>query len=58
MSDDAFAKMHLREDEHLQGWADSLQKYGVFFSSPLDLDLAMLKAFPAAYAATSVPSSL
>jgi putative ATP-dependent endonuclease of OLD family len=27
----------------------------VFFSSPLDLDLAMLKAFPAAYAATIPP---
>src|ERR1700726_4185503 len=25
--------------------------YSVFFSSPLDLDLAMLKAFPDAYAA-------
>jgi putative ATP-dependent endonuclease of OLD family len=55
VSDTAFAKMHLREDVHLQGWADSLQKYGVFFSSPLDLDLAMLKAFPAAYAATIPP---
>ncbi len=55
MSDDSFAKMHLREDEHLQGWADSLEKHGVFFSSPLDLDLAMLKAFPAAYAATIPP---
>lgn len=53
VSDNDFAKMHLREDdEHLQGWADSLQKHGVFFSAPLDLDLAMLKAFPAAYAAT------
>jgi putative ATP-dependent endonuclease of the OLD family len=37
MSDNDFTKMHLREDEHLQGWADSLEKHGVFFASPLDL---------------------
>jgi hypothetical protein len=47
--------MHLRKDKHLQAWADSLASYSVFFSSPLDLDLAMLKAFPDAYAAT-IPS--
>jgi putative ATP-dependent endonuclease of OLD family len=55
VSDSNFAKMHLREDEHLQAWADSLGSYGVFFSSPLDLDLAMLKAFPSAYEATIPP---
>ena len=55
ISDADFARMHLRNDEHLQGWADSLGKYGVYFSSPLDLDLAMLKAFPEAYAATIPP---
>lgn len=47
--------MHLRKDKHLQAWADSLASYSVFFSSPLDLDLAVLKAFPDAYAAT-IPS--
>ena len=36
----------------LRGWIDCLKKYGVFFSEPLDLDLAMLAAFPEAYAAT------
>lgn len=35
--------------QHLPGWVDFLQKYGVYFSEPLDLDMAMLKAFPGAY---------
>lgn len=52
LSDSEFGKMHeWSEVQHLQGWVDSLQKYGVYFSSPLDLDMAMLKAFPAAYEA-------
>lgn len=56
MTDADFADMHTWQDvkhrEVLRGWIDSLEKYGVFFSEPLDLDLAMLSAFPAAYAAT------
>ena len=51
-----FAAMHTWKDaedqEILRRWIDWLKKYGVFFSEPLDLDLAMLTAFPAAYAAT------
>ncbi len=35
---------------HLDGWAECLKTKGnVFFSGPLDLDLAMLAAFPGAY---------
>ena len=56
LSDAAFADMHNWQDAEnrkiLRGWIDCLKKYGVFFSEPLDLDLAMLTAFPAAYAAT------
>ncbi|QSQ26598.1 AAA family ATPase [Pyxidicoccus parkwayensis] len=52
MSDADFAQMHNRQDEHLGAWAASLQKHGVYFSSPLDLDMAMLHAFPQAYAST------
>ncbi len=37
--------------ENLEAWARSLKPHGVFFSAPLDLDLAMLKAFPDAYEA-------
>lgn len=53
LTDADFSGMHGWSDiTHLQGWVDSLKPYGVFFSSPLDLDLAMLKAFPGAYEAT------
>ena len=56
LTDDEFAAMHTRQDAEdrkiLRGWIDCLKKYGVFFSEPLDLDLAMLTAFRAAYAAT------
>lgn len=38
--------------DNLNGWIDSLKPHGIFFSAPLDLDLAMLNAFPEAYAAT------
>lgn len=54
LSDAEFGQMHTwTEIKHLEGWADSLKPYGVFFSAPLDLDLAMLKAFPEAYKATT-----
>jgi len=53
LADADFAKMHTWQDaedrEILRGWINCLKKYGVFFSEPLDLDLAMLKAFPEAY---------
>jgi putative ATP-dependent endonuclease of the OLD family len=56
MTDAEFAAMHTWQDaedrEILRGWIDSLKQYSVFFSEPLDLDLAMLAAFPGAYAAT------
>ena len=55
LSDDAFAQMHTwpGDEDHstLKGWVDSLKSYGVYFSAPLDLDLAMLKSFPDAYEA-------
>ena len=34
---------------HLNPWVDDLRNYGVYFSQPLDLDMEMLAAFPAAY---------
>lgn len=37
-----------------QDWLTFLEAYGVFFSSPLDLDFAMLTAFPDAYGAPAV----
>ncbi len=56
LPDADFAKMHTWQNEEdreiLRGWTNRLKKYGVYFSEPLDLDLAMLAAFPDAYAAT------
>jgi putative ATP-dependent endonuclease of the OLD family len=55
LSDDRLEAMHTWQDSEdrkiLKGWVDCLKSYGVFFSAPLDLDLAMLKAFPDAYEA-------
>ena len=46
------AKMHTWPvGKNLPGWVKFLQDYNVYFSDPLDLDMAMLKAFPAAYKA-------
>ncbi|MGE6323322.1 ATP-dependent nuclease [Pseudomonas oryzihabitans] len=59
LSDDRFAAMHTWQSlEHrkvLKGWVDCLKPYGVYFSAPLDLDLAMLEAFPLAYKAIIPP---
>ncbi|KZC22048.1 ATP-dependent endonuclease [Rhodanobacter thiooxydans] len=52
LSDAEFAAMHTwQEYKHLAGWVDFLKPHGVYFSAPLDLDLAMLGAFPDAYEA-------
>ncbi len=55
LADEDFAKMHTWQDAKdraiLRGWINCLEKYGVYFSEPLDLDLAMLAAFPEAYEA-------
>ena len=55
LPDSDFAAMHTWQDAedrtNLKAWANSLKPYGVYFSEPLDLDLAMLEAFPDAYEA-------
>lgn len=52
MNDQRFAEMFTwPADKNLAGWASHLRRHGVYFSEPLDLDMAMLKAYPAAYAA-------
>lgn len=55
LSDADFAKMHTWQDADdrklLKGWVDCLKPHGVYFSAPLDLDLAMIEAFPDAYEA-------
>jgi len=37
------------------GWLLPLEEAGVFFSAPVDLDLMMMEAFPAAYRVTPAP---
>lgn len=55
LSDEDFENMHSWQDaedrEVIKGWINSLAVHNVFFSAPLDLDLAMLAAFPDAYKA-------
>lgn len=55
LSPEAFAQMHTWDDhedlKNLNGWINYLEGKAVYFSSPLDLDLAMLASFPAAYEA-------
>ena len=46
------AKMHTwNVDEDLASWVTFLRSYSLYFSGPLDLDMAMLKAYPKAYEA-------
>ncbi len=45
-----------KDTEGLKSWLQFFAKYfGVFFSAPLDLDLAMLQSFPAVYMALAPP---
>ncbi|WP_257169691.1 ATP-dependent endonuclease [Bradyrhizobium sp. SRS-191] len=47
-----FEEMHEWDAyESLPGWIEFIASYGVYFSTPLDLDMAMLKAYPDAYKA-------
>jgi putative ATP-dependent endonuclease of OLD family len=39
------------DSECLSSWVKDLRRHGVYFSEPLDLDMAMLAAFPGAYEA-------
>jgi putative ATP-dependent endonuclease of OLD family len=52
MTEEAFAKMHewTVDDTTIKSWIAMLQGRGVFFSQPLDLDMAMLAAYQDAYA--------
>lgn len=54
LSQEKLDKMHEWDSSDaswLGGWVSDLENYGVFFSGPLDLDMAMLTAFPTAYEA-------
>ena len=54
LSDEDFEAMKDWEstcEANLSAWVKDLRKSGVYFSEPLDLDMAMLAAFPDAYKA-------
>ena len=54
LSDHDLAGMNAWTNEYLESWLRQVEDTSaVYFSWPLDLDLAMLNAFPAAYAATT-----
>ena len=48
LSDTAFSEMHnwdVNNSELLQSWINYLEKYNVFFSTPLDIDFLMLECY-------------
>lgn len=53
LSDEQLEGMHgwAVNNSLLRGWLSRLEQFNVFFSWPLDLDLAMLQVFPDAYKA-------
>jgi putative ATP-dependent endonuclease of OLD family len=56
LSEEEFAQMHTWTFyEDLPGWISFLERYRVYFSQPLDLDMTMLAAYPKAYEAIILP---
>ncbi|MEP6822743.1 MAG: TOPRIM nucleotidyl transferase/hydrolase domain-containing protein [Chthoniobacterales bacterium] len=56
LTKEELAAMDEREvtaEEGMAAWIEHLEKFGVFFSAPLDLDFLMLQAFPTEYQATA-----
>jgi putative ATP-dependent endonuclease of OLD family len=49
LSDSDLENMHERTVDDMPLWLDELERHGVFFSQPLDLDLMMLEAFESEY---------
>jgi hypothetical protein len=55
LSDVDLDRMHERTVDDMPSWLDELERYDVFFSQPLDLDLMMLEAFESEYKAVVGP---
>jgi putative ATP-dependent endonuclease of OLD family len=45
----AFDTYPVADLTNISSWVNALRRYGVYFSSPLDIDYSMLKAFPDQY---------
>ncbi|MBS7527124.1 AAA family ATPase [Fusibacter paucivorans] len=57
LSEDEFNDMHTWTSyEDIDGWIEMLEKYDVYFSTPLDIDFAMLTKFKEKYVATLASS--
>lgn len=53
---DGLDKRPVTDNEDMDAWLSLfMESFGVFFSSPLDLDFSMLKAFPAPYRGLAPP---
>ncbi|MEM6453190.1 MAG: AAA family ATPase [Cyanobacteria bacterium P01_D01_bin.105] len=55
ISEEELKELHNRDnaDGTINEWIDHLEKFNVFFSSPLDLDMSMLSKFPIPYKNTT-----
>ena len=51
ISEEELERLHTRneQDEEMNAWIHHLENFNVFFSEPLDLDMAMLSNFPSVY---------
>jgi putative ATP-dependent endonuclease of the OLD family len=56
LKDDELATLHKRTGQVSLAWLKALEAVGVYFSEPLDLDFAMLRAFPAFYEKSIPPN--
>lgn len=60
LSDKSLSTMHNRklkkENKDLEAWINKLNSYGVYFSSPLDIDFMMLESFLNSYKETIPPN--
>lgn len=46
----------IEDREKIMKWVENLENYGLYYSSPLDLDFSMLKAFKDSYQRTAPPN--
>ncbi len=55
LTDDEFEAVKDRDDSdsELQNWIEDLEQYGVFFSTPLDIDFLLYRAFREVYKKTT-----
>jgi len=55
---DDYKLLNVEKDKKYISYLHELETYGVFFSSPLDLDFSMLKSYPKAYNVKKIDQTL